>query len=127
MRGLWLAVAVISLGLAFIGAVLPGMPSTVFVLIAAWAAARSSPRFHAWLSKHRWFGPSLANWSDGRKVSRRAKWGASASMALCAVILYLTAFSPWLTGFAMLSMACVLAWLWSRPEPDTPKQSPGND
>ncbi len=117
VRALWLALAVASLGLAFLGAVLPVMPTTVFVLISAWAAARSSPRFHRWLLRHRLFGPLLANWADGRKVTRGAKWGASASMALCAVILYWTAISPWLTGFALLSMACVLAWLWSRPEP----------
>lgn len=117
LRGLWLALAVFSLGLAFIGAILPGMPSTVFVLISAWAAARGSPRFHQWLLEHRWFGPALANWADGRKVSRRAKWAASASMTLCSAILYWTAITPWVTGIAMLSMACVLTWLWSRPEP----------
>lgn len=121
VRLLWLTLAVFNLGLAFIGAVLPGMPSTVFVLISAWAAARGSPRFHRWLLQHPWFGPSLANWANGRKVSRRAKWTASASMSVCALILYWVDGNPWLTGLAVLCMACVCAWLWSRPEPDKEK------
>lgn len=120
VRSLWLALAVFSLGLAFLGALLPVMPTTVFVLISAWAAARGSPRFHQWLMRHRLFGPLLHNWANGRTVTRRAKWAASVSMALCAAILFWTAVHPWLTGLAVLSMACVLAWLWQRPEPPPP-------
>jgi hypothetical protein len=52
--------AVLCLVLGLIGVVLPGMPTTVFILMAAWAAARSSPRLHAWLRNHRVFGPLAA-------------------------------------------------------------------
>ncbi|MCQ9617445.1 YbaN family protein [Paenalcaligenes niemegkensis] len=116
VRAFWLIVAVLSLVLAFIGAILPGLPTTVFVLISAWAAARSSPRFHQWLLNHRLFGPSLQRWEQGRLVSRRGKWTALCSMTVCAAILLWTNTPLWAAGLAITCMLCVLVWLWSRPE-----------
>jgi uncharacterized membrane protein YbaN (DUF454 family) len=118
MRWLLHAFAVLCLVLAVIGVILPGMPTTVFVLMAGWAAARSSPRLHAWLWRHRLFGPMLRNWANGGCVSRRAKWSASAVMALSAVILMLAPMPRWVAIGATLTMACVLCWLWLRPEPE---------
>lgn len=66
VRALFYAFAVLCLVLGLIGVVVPGMPTTVFILLAAWAAARSSPRLHAWLLGHRIFdrccttGPTAA-------------------------------------------------------------------
>lgn len=119
-RWLLLAFAALCLVLAAIGVIVPGMPTTVFVLMAAWAAARSSPRLHRWLLEHRLFGPILRNWENGRTVSRRAKWSATAAMAFCAVVIALTAHKGWLAGLGIGSMAVVLAWLWRRPEPAVP-------
>nr|MBF0684814.1 YbaN family protein [Pseudomonas sp.] len=108
--------ASISLGLAIIGAVLPGLPTTVFVLIAAWAAARSSPGLHAWLMQHRIFGPVLINWNNGRRVSRRAKRAAAAVMSLSAAWMLYAMQPRWLAVLLIASMAIVLVWLWRRPE-----------
>ncbi len=117
VRWLLLAFSGLCLVLAVIGVILPGMPTTVFVLMAAWAAARSSPRLHRWLLDHRLFGPMLRDWQNGRMVSRRAKWSASAAMAFCAVLIVLTAHRTWLAGIGIGCMTLVLAWLWRRPEP----------
>ncbi|QKV55084.1 YbaN family protein [Comamonas antarctica] len=103
--------------LGMIGAVVPGMPTTVFILMAAWAAMRSSPRMHAWLYAHASFGPMLRNWDDGGRVSRRVKWMATLSMAASSALIVFVSTRPWLAGLALASMACVLAWLWLRPEP----------
>jgi uncharacterized membrane protein YbaN (DUF454 family) len=111
-----LAFAVLCLVLGLIGVVVPGMPTTVFILLAAWAAARSSPRLHGWLMNHRLFGPMLRDWQNGRTVSRRAKWSATIAMAFCAVVIAFTAHRAWLAGVGIGSMAIVLAWLWRRPE-----------
>lgn len=116
----------ISLGLAIIGAVLPGVPTTVFVLIAAWAAARSSPALHAWLMRHRIFGPVLHNWDNGRCVSRRAKRAAAIVMSLSAAWMIYALQPLWLAALLILIMASVLVWLWRRPEPSglgSPPQS----
>lgn len=124
VRALLYGFAVLCLVLGLIGVVVPGMPTTVFILMAAWAAARSSPRLHAWLLNHRLFGPLLHNWANGRTVNRRAKWSATVTMAVCAVIVSFTAHRAWLAMLAIACMAVVLAWLWSRPLPLPPAADP---
>lgn len=117
VRCLLRAFAALCVLLGMVGAVVPGMPTTVFILMAAWAAMRSSPRFHAWLYAHASFGPMLRSWDDGGRVSRRVKWMATLSMSASSVLIVYLATKPWLAGVALASMACVLAWLWLRPEP----------
>lgn len=117
VRWLLLAFAGLSLATGVIGIFVPGLPTTVFVLMAAWAAARSSPRLYGWLLRHRLFGPMIANWHDGGRVSRRAKWSATVAMAACAVIIAWTAHRRWTAALAIGCMAAVLTWLWRRPEP----------
>lgn len=117
VRCLLRMLAITSLGLGIAGVFIPGLPTTVFILIAGWAAARSSPRLHAWLWQHRLFGPMLVNWSQGGQVSRKAKWSASIMMGLCATVLWLAPTPMWVPWLACGCMACVLTWLWFRPEP----------
>ncbi|WP_020649208.1 YbaN family protein [Solimonas variicoloris] len=117
MRYALLALAFLSLSLGIVGIFVPGLPTTVFVLIAGWAAARSSPRFHDWLENHPRFGPMLRNWRQTGAVSRRAKWSATAMMSLSAVILFATAPQLWIAELATAIMATVAVWLWLRPEP----------
>ncbi|XAH25967.1 YbaN family protein [Xylophilus sp. GW821-FHT01B05] len=117
VRLLLAAFAVLCIALGVVGIFVPGMPTTVFIIMAAWAAARSSPRLHAWLMGHRLFGPLLRNWQNGGRMSRRAKWSATAAMAFCALILLATTQRVWAASLALACMDGVLAWLWCRPEP----------
>lgn len=64
----WLCV-----GLGILGVFLPLMPTTVFLLIAAWAFSRSSPRWHSWLREHRHFGHMIRSWEEHHAMPRRAK------------------------------------------------------
>ena len=118
VRWLLMACAMLSLAMGIIGIIVPGLPTTVFILMAAWAAARSSPRLYRWLWHHPLFGPPLRNWAQGRSVSRRAKWSATIAMAVSACVLLATPTHRWVAGSAIACMACVLAWLWRRPEPE---------
>ncbi len=120
LRYLLLAFALLCITMGVIGIFVPGLPTTVFILMAGWAAARSSPRFSAWLESHRLFGSMLRDWRETRAVSRRAKWSATVMMTICAVILFLTASRPWLAEAITALMAVVLMWLWRRPEPTRP-------
>lgn len=115
LRAVLLVIAGLSLLAGIIGVFVPGLPTTVFVLVAAACAARSSPRFHHWLLSHRLFGPIIANWQDGGRVSRPAKRAATVSMAVCAALV-LVFVSPPLSLLPIVIMAVVLAWLWRRPE-----------
>lgn len=105
------------LALGVIGIFIPGLPTTVFILLAGWAASQSSPRFSRWLENHKLFGPMLRNWRETRSVSRKAKWSATVTMVVCAVILFLTAPHLWIAETISVVMAIVLVWLWYRPEP----------
>lgn len=116
-RWLLLLLAGVSLATGVVGIFVPGLPTTVFLLIAAWAAARSSPRLHAWLLAHPVFGRLIHDWQNGGRVRRRAKWNATAAMAACAALLLWTGTRWWVTALACACMAVVLCWLWLRPEP----------
>ena len=64
----WLCV-----GLGFIGIFVPGIPTTIFLIIALWAFAKSSEKFHSWLLNHDRFGPILNNWRTHKVVPKKAK------------------------------------------------------
>ncbi|MDO6682459.1 MULTISPECIES: YbaN family protein [unclassified Oceanobacter] len=117
LRLLLMMLAVASLALGVIGVFVPGLPTTVFVLIAAWAAARSSARFSAWLESHHLTGPLIRNWRDGGSMPRSAKYAATVSMFLSALVMCLLHLPIWIIVLADTSMALVLIWLWRRPEP----------
>ncbi|WP_165768600.1 YbaN family protein [Sandarakinorhabdus cyanobacteriorum] len=80
-RPLWLLLGFTSLALGIAGIVLPLLPTTPFVLLAAWAFANGSPRLHAWLLANRSFGPLIRNWEEHGAISPRAKAFAIVSMA----------------------------------------------
>jgi uncharacterized membrane protein YbaN (DUF454 family) len=116
-RWAWWLLAYASLGLGVVGIVVPGLPTVPFVLLAAFSAARGSQRLHAWLLAHRQFGPMIRDWEAQGAVSRRAKRLATLMMAVCAVIMFLTAPAIWMAATGTAIMALVAAWLWRRPEP----------
>jgi uncharacterized membrane protein YbaN (DUF454 family) len=116
-RGLYLALAWVALALGLIGIALPGLPTTPFILLSAWAAARGSDRMHRWLREHRLFGPMIRDWEKNRAVSRRAKWAATIAMAVSSGIFFLTAPKLWMAIVGTAIMAIVAVWLWLRPEP----------
>lgn len=70
LRALLLTGGTISVGLAIAGAVLPLVPATPFLLIAAYCYARSSERAHRWLMTHRIMGPYISNFQQGRSHSK---------------------------------------------------------
>ncbi|MBZ6382220.1 YbaN family protein [Sphingomonas sanguinis] len=89
----WLALGVFCVGLGIVGALLPLMPTTIFLILAAGCFARSSPRLEAWLLDHPRFGPTLRAWRRDGAMSRRAKGMACGGMAIGYAIFLLTARS----------------------------------
>lgn len=118
-RWAWWLLAYASLGTGIVGIFVPGLPTTVFVLISAWAASRGSERLHAWLLQHPRFGPAIINWQAHGAVSRYAKWMATLTMAACAGIMLWCVPIGWVKWLSIGSMAVVAIWLWSRPLPPT--------
>jgi len=64
----------LSVTLGVLGMVLPLLPTTVFLLLAAWCFSRSSPRFHSWLLNNRLLGGYISAYHEGRGMSVRDKW-----------------------------------------------------
>ena len=119
-RLLYAILAYVSLGIGLVAIVVPGLPTTEFILLAAWAATRSSPRLSAWLEQHRLFGPILYNWRNGKVIQRRAKVSATLSMLLCAGLMLTFFEHRWPVFLAIGGMALGNLWIWSRPERPVP-------
>ena len=71
----WLLVfaGISSLALGLIGIFVPLLPTTPFLLLAAFCFARSSERLHQWLINHRWFGSYIRNYQEYRAITKQVK------------------------------------------------------
>jgi uncharacterized membrane protein YbaN (DUF454 family) len=113
----YLALAYLSIGLGVAGAFLPLLPTTPFLLLAAWSAARGSPALHRWLYEHPRFGAVLIAWEQKRAVSTSAKWAACVLMSASWVIMVFQTngwIVPAITGAMFVVIA---AFLITRPTP----------
>lgn len=79
-KPLLIGVGTLSIGLGVLGMFLPLLPTTVFLLLAAWCFSRSSPRFHAWLVNNRFLGSYISAYHEGRGMSLRDKWISLATL-----------------------------------------------
>ena len=95
MRAVYFVLGLVCLILGLIGIVVPGMPTTVFILLAGYFWARSSRRFYAWLLAHRLFGQMIINWQTHRAIPRFAKYLAWSMMSLSTIILFFKLPSSW--------------------------------
>lgn len=115
MRPLWLAAGALSAGLGLIGIVVPLLPTTPFMILAAACFARSSPRLHDWLWNHRVFGPAIRDWREHRAIPRKAKIFSVAAMA-AAFVLSLALGLGWAVLAAQALVLMVMgSWIVTRP------------
>lgn len=115
-RPLLAAAGVLALALGVLGIVLPGLPTTPFVLLAAACFARASPRLHHWLLHHRYLGPLVRDWEAHRSLPLRVKWVSTTAMT---VMVALSAWRlntlPWAQA-SVLCLGAVGAWVvWRIP------------
>ncbi len=109
----WLAYISLSLGVA--GVVLPLLPTTPFVLLAAWSASRGSPAFERWLHDHQRFGPMIADWHERQAVPRSAKFLAAALMASSWALLWWWQMSPVVLVITGVFFSGLVLFLFTRP------------
>ena len=116
-RIMWLALGATALGLAVLGVALPLLPTTPFLLVAAFAFARSSKRLHDWLLNHPTFGALIDDWHTHGAISRRTKIIAAASM----VVVFILSLAMGAPGHVLAIQGIVLfmaaAFVLSRPTP----------
>ncbi len=113
----WLAVA-----LGTLGVFLPLLPTTPFILLAAWCFARSSPRFHHWLLYRSWFGGYLRHWQQYRAMPPGAKPRAVMMILLTFAISLWLVNLTWVRILLLIVLACLLRFMWRIPVVDAKQQ-----
>jgi uncharacterized membrane protein YbaN (DUF454 family) len=112
----WFALGWIMVALGIVGLMLPVMPTTIFMILAAACFSHSSPRFERWLLEHRWFGASIRRWRERGAIPLKIKIVAIVSMAGGYGVLLVTARPVWwvdlVVGLALIGCAAYVA---SRP------------
>jgi uncharacterized membrane protein YbaN (DUF454 family) len=111
----WRLAAITALVLAMLGALLPGLPTTPFLLLAAGCGSRGWPAFERWLLAHPKAGPLISDWRDRGAVPRRAKLAALVMMVLSLLLLIGSGAAPVFVALLAVLMLVVGAWLWRRP------------
>lgn len=113
-RGLWLAAGALALATGIVGIVLPLLPTTPFVILAAFCFARGSERWERWLLNHPRFGPMLRAWRARRVIPWRAKLLAWGMMAGGSAWAAWTLPDPWRWAPALVCTA-VAVWMARLP------------
>ena len=119
MRALFFVAGVASLALAVAGVVLPVLPTTPLVLLAAACFARSYRPFHEWLIAHRLFGPMVREWHEHRSIPVRVKLTAISMMVLglgASIVFFIEA--PWLKALLAAFGIGLGAWMYRLPSRD---------
>ena len=103
--------------LGFIGIIIPGIPTTPFLLLSAWFFSKSSSFLENWLINHKLFGPLIRDWNEHKSISRKSK------IVAVIIIIPTFAFSIYsslnMTIDILLGITCIslCGYLISRPEP----------
>lgn len=102
--------------LGTLGIILPLLPTTPFILVAAFAFSKSSERFHLWLLQHKIFGPLIQDWQTNGVIRLRVKLLATFSIVvmLSTSFYFMSVPNAVIIGICAV-VACVLVFIWSRP------------
>jgi uncharacterized membrane protein YbaN (DUF454 family) len=111
VRGLLWTAGTASLLLGLIGVVLPGLPTTPFVLLAAACYAKASPRLHTALLNHRLTGPMLRDWEQHRSLTRRTKTVAVVSMLVMVSFSIWSLRHHWIAPAVLVVLGVIGAWV----------------
>jgi len=122
---LWATLGVSFVAIGLVGAVLPVLPTTPFLILAAACFARSSPRLEAWLLHHRRFGPLLRDWRRHQVIPRRAKRLACGGMTVGYGFFWFTTGPGWPLAMAVAALMLTGAgYVLSRPSRPPPPTTP---
>ena len=105
LRTLLMGLGWVFVGLGFIGIVLPGIPTTGPILLAAYLFSKSSERFDRWIVSHRLFGPIVSDWRAGLGFSARIKLLAVVAIALTFTLTLTVAITSATGRILMIALA----------------------
>ncbi|MCO4799288.1 MAG: YbaN family protein [Colwelliaceae bacterium] len=108
-------IGVFFVGLAALGAVLPILPTTPFLLVSAGCFAKSSPRLHKKLLSNKTFGPMIFHWQDSRSIPLRAKIISLITMVLSVAWSCYMLESNYLRLIVVVLVACPFVFVLRLP------------
>ena len=114
-RTILISLGLLCVGLGFVGVFVPGIPTTIFLIIALWAFTKSSEKLRHWLLNHKRFGPILNNWQEHKVVPRRAKILMVVLMSLAVILFYYSLQSLILTIGLIIILISVAVYVISLP------------
>ena len=114
-RIILLALGWICVSLGFIGIFVPGLPTTIFLIIALWAFTKSSKKLRFWLLNHKRFGPILRNWQEHKVVPLRAKILMVILQILVVIMVQYTFNNLFATVALMVVLILVAGYVISLP------------
>lgn len=116
-RLIWLSVGLFAVALGILGAVLPLLPTTPFLLVAAYAFARSSQTLHDWLVEHPRLGPPIRDWREKGAIRRGTKVVSVLTMVAAFGVSVLAGFGTTVLLTQALILTAVAVFLLTRPSP----------
>lgn len=116
----WNILGFLSLGMAYIGLITPGIPYSPFIVFSAYCFSKGSERMHRWIYNHPIFGPFLTNWNQKRVFPQKMKYFMLIMMTSSLVIMWLTLVPIRGIIYTALFMMCVAVWAWRYPS--TPEE-----
>lgn len=119
LKILLFSLGLVALILGVIGIFLPLLPTTPFVLLAAWCFMKSSTRAHQWLYRQPLISKSLRDWERNQSISRRTKILAVAMIAGSAIVIWFKVDPAWIKISVYLLFFAVVTFIITRNEPET--------
>ena len=123
VKFLYCSIGLTLVALGFVGAFLPLLPTTPFLLLALMCFAKGSDRLHNWLLAHRLLGKYLREWNNHRVIPMKAKLTATAMIGLSTIFVALTTSltRPVITAIAAV-MLIVILYIWRFPSSVKPSE-----
>ena len=112
---LWNALGILSLGMAYIGVITPGLPYSPFVVFAAYCFSNGSETLHRWVYNHKLFGPFLTNWTEKRVFPTKMKYLMLVTMSVSLAMMFVGNVPLRGIGYTAVFMMVVACWAWRFP------------
>jgi len=116
-RVVYLALGWVAVGLGMIGILLPVLPTTPFMILAAFLFTKGSPRARAWLIEHAHFGPHIRNWEATGAIAPQAKLLAVVTMGIVMVLSLIFGLPVWVLVIQAACMGPAAIFILTRPDP----------
>ncbi len=116
IRSCIFVLGILSVVLGAIGVFLPVLPTTPFILLAAWCFLRSSGRAHNWMYRQPLFGKALKDWENARSIARSTKVLAIFMIVLSVLFIWIRVSNPWIRYLVTILLLFVSVFISKRNE-----------